>query len=214
MYDDAWMFVNKFFKIWIIGILWNALLRKWWWGQVNWVDLFKWIQEKLFLQNLDIYTILHEFWNLDGFLEINKGIMGFENWKPVHTRGSNPAHSLGLVWLMAGFAWWATSGQNGLVCMEGRPTRLVLVDAEVHTRCVVMARTTRVVVWPLVDGQWHGLTEKHWWWSMLAPDKEGRRELTNVAWCRWVGQGWGRSARSGDDSSGDEQWWVAAGLAA
>jgi hypothetical protein len=59
MYEHAWIFVNKFSTIWIIGILYNVSWRKQWFGQASCIDLLKMIQKNFTLYFSEFYTIYY-----------------------------------------------------------------------------------------------------------------------------------------------------------
>jgi hypothetical protein len=67
-FELVYKFINKFYKIWILRILYNALLRKWWCGQVLWVDLFITIHIKFILYCLSLLQISTGFGTLYEFL--------------------------------------------------------------------------------------------------------------------------------------------------
>jgi hypothetical protein len=62
MYGHAWIFINKFFKFCILGILYNAIMHKCEFDQDYCIDLLKRIPNIFILHFYEFYPNLHEFW--------------------------------------------------------------------------------------------------------------------------------------------------------
>jgi hypothetical protein len=69
MYEHAWIFINKFFKFCILGILYNALIYKNEFGQAHRIELLSKIPTKFILcfrglfEFLRILVIYMNFWD-------------------------------------------------------------------------------------------------------------------------------------------------------
>jgi hypothetical protein len=62
MYEHAWIFINKFFKYCILGILYNALMYKNEFGQAHRIELVSKIPTKFILCFSEVYSTFYEFW--------------------------------------------------------------------------------------------------------------------------------------------------------
>jgi hypothetical protein len=70
MYEHAWIFINRFFKFCILGILYHAIMHKCGFVQDYCLDLLKIILRKFILYFLSIIVISTYFRSLYGFLEL------------------------------------------------------------------------------------------------------------------------------------------------
>jgi hypothetical protein len=67
MYEHAWIFINKFFKLCILEILYNALMYKNEFGQAHHIELLSKIPTKNILCFLMFILVSMNFGNLHEF---------------------------------------------------------------------------------------------------------------------------------------------------
>jgi hypothetical protein len=61
------LFVNNYFSIWVLGILYNKLLLKCEFNQAHKLELLKSIHTKFILKFFDIPISFYEFWKFERF---------------------------------------------------------------------------------------------------------------------------------------------------
>jgi hypothetical protein len=108
MYEHACIFVNNFFNIWVLELLYNGLLRKIWWDKVYCIYVLKRNQTKFILYFIWIFMVF--YMNIRILNELS-GNLNREKWirrkiKPWIGLGWNLAQGLALP--------VRSSSQNGL----------------------------------------------------------------------------------------------------
>jgi hypothetical protein len=98
MYEHACIFVNNFFNIWVLELLYNGLLRKIWWDKVYCIYVLKRNQTKFILYFIWIFMVF--YMNIRILNELS-GNLNREKWirrkiKPWIGLGWNLAQGLAL----------------------------------------------------------------------------------------------------------------------
>jgi hypothetical protein len=144
------IFVINFFEVWFLGILYNALLRKWWSGQVLWVYLVTRIK-KLILHFLDVYTIFYGVWKFIWISEIiktlnekGKGYPGYwansGPWPPLRRKADQKS------W--GGPRCWPNPAAKSVGAGPHSASHPRVVTTHLHR---AMARMTAVHWWPTIN---------------------------------------------------------------
>jgi hypothetical protein len=157
-FNVQWIFVIKYFNIWLLGIYSKAMMHKWIFGQDHCIDMLKRIPMRFSLHFSEFYVNFYKFRKFNWILWILNQKNEFRNWENGWTIACRLLAHDRSARRPAAYSAWAKHGSDGR--SRPMPTRCVGAEA-VHGHHALGQHGGTLVVGSTVDNVYPNKWFKH-----------------------------------------------------